>query len=51
LITGFSNVRRFLQMRAMIIAYREDNADVEFKFVHVFAWIETCDKWKEVRLP
>ncbi len=33
----------------MITAYREDNDDVEFKFVHVFARIETCDKWKEVR--
>jgi hypothetical protein len=36
-------------MRAMITAYREDNDGVEFKFVHVFARIETCDKWKEVR--
>jgi hypothetical protein len=33
----------------MITAYREDNDDVEFKFVHVFAQIETSDKWTEVR--
>lgn len=37
------------QMRAMISAYREDNDDVEFKFIHVFARIETCEKWVETR--
>jgi hypothetical protein len=37
-------------MRAMITAYREDNDDVEFKFIHVFARIEMCDKWSETRL-
>jgi hypothetical protein len=36
-------------MRAMITAYREDNNDIEFKFIHVFARIETCDKWSEMR--
>ena len=36
-------------MHAMITAYREDNDDVEFKFVHVFARIETCEKWADVR--
>ena len=36
-------------MRAMFTAYREDNEDVEFKFIHVFARIETCEKWTEVR--
>ena len=36
-------------MRAMITAYREDNEDVEFKFHHVFARIENCDKWSETR--
>jgi hypothetical protein len=39
----------FLQMRSMITAYREDNDDAEFKFMHVFAWIEKCDKCTEVR--
>jgi hypothetical protein len=33
----------------MIAAYREDNDDVEFKCIHAFAWIETCDKWTEMR--
>lgn len=36
-------------MVAMFIAYREDNDDVEFKFIHVFARIETCEKWMETR--
>jgi hypothetical protein len=33
----------------MVTAYREDNDDVKFKLVHVFAQIETCDKWTKVR--
>jgi hypothetical protein len=33
----------------MITAYREDNNDVEFKFIHVFTRIETCDEWSETR--
>jgi hypothetical protein len=33
----------------MITAYCEDNNDVEFKFIQVFARIETCDKWSETR--
>uniref|UniRef100_A0ACD5UJP4 Uncharacterized protein n=1 Tax=Avena sativa TaxID=4498 RepID=A0ACD5UJP4_AVESA len=37
------------QMHAMITAYHEDNDDVEFKFIHVFARIETCDQWTETR--
>jgi hypothetical protein len=37
-------------MRAMITAYRGDNDDVEFKFIHVFARIEMCDKWSKMRL-
>ncbi|KAK1631671.1 hypothetical protein QYE76_005986 [Lolium multiflorum] len=37
------------QTRAMITAYGEDNDDIEFKFVHVFVRLETCDKWKEVQ--
>jgi hypothetical protein len=32
-------------MRVMISAYREDNDDVKFKFIHVFARIETYNKW------
>ena len=36
-------------MRAMISAYRDNNDDVKFKFIHVFARIESCDKWAEIR--
>lgn len=38
-----------LQMRAMIAAYQEDKDDNEFKFIHIFARIEGCDKWTETR--
>jgi hypothetical protein len=38
-------------MRAMITAYREDNDDVEFKLIHVFARIEMCDKWSDSHSP
>jgi hypothetical protein len=31
-------------MRAMISFYRDDNDEVEFKSIHVFARIETCEK-------
>jgi hypothetical protein len=31
----------------MIAAYRKDNEDVEFKFIHGFARIETSNKWME----
>jgi hypothetical protein len=33
----------------MITAYHKDNDDIEFKFIHVFARIKTCDKWSETR--
>ena len=33
----------------MFAAYRNDNDGVEFKFIHVFARIEKCDKWAETR--
>jgi hypothetical protein len=36
-------------MRPIIAAYREDNDNIEFKFIHVFARIETLDKWTETR--
>jgi hypothetical protein len=36
-------------MVAMFTAFREDNDGVDFKFIHVIARIETCDKWKETR--
>jgi hypothetical protein len=29
--------------------YREDNEDVEFKFIHVFKRIKKCNKWAVVR--
>jgi hypothetical protein len=34
-------------MHVMIASYREENDDVEFKFIHVFAWIEISGKWAE----
>lgn len=37
------------QMVAMFPAFREDNDSADFKFIHVFARIETCDKWTETR--
>jgi hypothetical protein len=33
----------------MFKMYREDNKDVEFKFIHVFKRIEKRDKWAMVR--
>jgi hypothetical protein len=36
-------------MLKMFSAYRQDNHDVEFKFIHVFTRIKTCDKCAEVR--
>ena len=36
-------------MRDMIQEDRDDNEDVELKFIHVFDRIETCDKWAETR--
>ncbi|CAM0954569.1 unnamed protein product [Alopecurus aequalis] len=39
-----------LQMVHMFDMYRRDNNDAEFKFLHVFTRIESCEKWKEVRL-
>lgn len=38
-----------LKMVAMFPAFREDNDSADFKFIHVFARIETCDKWTETR--
>ncbi|KAE8797368.1 putative methionyl-tRNA synthetase [Hordeum vulgare] len=29
--------------------YRQDNSDQEFKFLHVFSKIESCEKWRKVR--
>jgi hypothetical protein len=33
----------------MFKMYREENEDVEFKFIHVFKRIEKCNKWAMVR--
>ncbi|KAE8804144.1 putative methionyl-tRNA synthetase [Hordeum vulgare] len=30
--------------------YRADNKDQEFRFLHVFSRIDSCDKWREVQL-
>ncbi|KAE8777045.1 putative methionyl-tRNA synthetase [Hordeum vulgare] len=38
------------QMARMIDMYRQDNNDQEFKFLHVFSRIESCEKWREVWL-
>jgi len=37
-------------MVQMFAAYRQDNDDVEFKIIHVFSRIDTCDKWAETRI-
>nr|XP_051228877.1 protein FAR1-RELATED SEQUENCE 5-like [Lolium perenne] len=37
------------QSRTNIAAYRENNNDVKFYFIHVFAPTETCDKWMDTR--
>ena len=37
-------------MVRMFDAYRQDNKDADFKLLHVFARIESCEKWREVRL-
>jgi len=34
-------------MIQMFAAYRQDNEDVKFKFIHVFTRIEMCEKWRE----
>jgi hypothetical protein len=39
-----------VQMLRMFDMYRRDSSDAEFKFLHVFAWIESCEKWTEVWL-
>jgi hypothetical protein len=36
-------------MLKMFQAYRQDNDDIEFKFIHVFKRNKTCKKWAEVR--
>ncbi|KAE8768851.1 putative methionyl-tRNA synthetase [Hordeum vulgare] len=38
------------QMIRMFTMYRTDNKDQEFKFLHMFSRIESCEKWREVRL-
>ncbi|KAE8773893.1 putative methionyl-tRNA synthetase [Hordeum vulgare] len=38
------------QMVRMFAVYRVDNEDQEFKFLHMFSTIESCKKWREVRL-
>ncbi|KAE8779390.1 putative methionyl-tRNA synthetase [Hordeum vulgare] len=34
----------------MFNMYHQDNEDQEFKFLHVFYMIESCEKWRDVRL-
>ncbi|KAE8782820.1 putative methionyl-tRNA synthetase [Hordeum vulgare] len=34
----------------MFSMYRAENEDQEFMFLHVFSMIESCEKWREVRL-
>jgi hypothetical protein len=36
-------------MLKMFKMYRDDNKDIEFKFIHAFKRIEKCDKWAVVR--
>ncbi|KAE8784852.1 putative methionyl-tRNA synthetase [Hordeum vulgare] len=37
-------------MVRMFDLFCEDNIDQEFKFLHVFTRIESCEKWTECRL-
>ena len=39
-----------VQMVRMFDMFRQDNIDQEFKFLHVFTKIESCEKWTECRL-
>jgi hypothetical protein len=36
-------------MFKMFQAYRDDNDDIEFEFIHIFKRIKTCEKWALVR--
>ena len=37
------------QMVRMFAIFRQDNSsDQDFKYLHVFSWIEKCEKWAEV---
>nr|XP_020181785.1 MARCKS-related protein 1-A-like [Aegilops tauschii subsp. strangulata] len=36
-----------MQMVRMFNMFRQDNSDQEFKFLHVFSRIESCEKWRE----
>ncbi|KAE8814722.1 putative methionyl-tRNA synthetase [Hordeum vulgare] len=38
------------RMVRMFGMHRADNKDQEFRFLHVFSRIESCEKWREVRL-
>ncbi|KAE8815389.1 putative methionyl-tRNA synthetase [Hordeum vulgare] len=38
------------QMLQMFVMYRVDNEDQESRFLHVFSMIDSCEKWREVRL-
>ena len=40
----------FVDMIWMFAMYRADNEDQEFKFIHVFSMIVSCEKWREVWL-
>jgi hypothetical protein len=39
----------FLQIGLAYQMYRDDNKNVEFKFLHVFTHIEGCKKWTNTR--
>ncbi|KAE8773129.1 hypothetical protein D1007_54773 [Hordeum vulgare] len=38
------------EMVRMFGMYRQDNSNQEFKFLHMFSRIKSCEKWREVRL-
>ncbi|KAE8801518.1 putative methionyl-tRNA synthetase [Hordeum vulgare] len=44
-----TNVERRM-VRMFEIFRRESSTDVDFKFIHVFTKVESCEKWAEVRL-
>ena len=37
-------------MLRMFTMYCADNEDQEFRFLHVFSRIDSCEKWREVWL-
>ncbi|KAE8811295.1 putative methionyl-tRNA synthetase [Hordeum vulgare] len=48
--TAYNKWHGIIEMVRMFVMYRQDNSDQEFKFLHMFSRIESCEKWRESRL-